>query len=63
LAIQEIGGFDCKISGIPSSNYPTPAKRPMFSLLNKTKIKTIFGVEVPEYKESLKKCMQLLANS
>jgi dTDP-4-dehydrorhamnose reductase len=61
--IQEIGGFDCKISGIPSSNYPTPAKRPMFSLLDKTKIKTIFGVEVPEYKESLKKCMQLLANS
>lgn len=62
LAIQEIGGFECAISGIASSNYPTPARRPMFSLLDKSKIKTIFGVEVPEYKESLKKCMQLLHN-
>ena len=63
LAIQEIGGFECEVSGIASSNYPTPAKRPMFSLLDKSKIKTVFGVEVPEYKTSLKKCMQLLSNS
>lgn len=60
LAIQEIGGFDCTISGIPSSAYPTPAKRPQYSLLDKTKIKTTFGVEVPDYKESLKTCMKLL---
>lgn len=60
LAIQEIGGFDCAISGIPSSAYPTPAKRPQYSLLDKTKIKTTFGVEVPDYKESLKICMDLL---
>lgn len=57
LAIQEIGGFDCEISGIPSSAYPTPAKRPAYSLLDKGKIKTTFGVVVPEYKESLRKCM------
>jgi len=63
LAIKEIGGFECKITGIASANYPTPAQRPKFSLLDKTKIKTTFGVEVPEYKESLKNCMQLLANS
>ena len=63
LAIQEIGGFECEISGIASSNYPTPAKRPMFSLLDKSKIKSTFGVVVPEYKESLRKCMQLLSNS
>jgi dTDP-4-dehydrorhamnose reductase len=60
LAIQEIGGFDCAISGIPSSAYPTPAKRPQYSLLDKTKIKETFGVVVPEYKESLVKCMGLL---
>ncbi len=60
LAIQEIGQFDCEISGIPSSAYPTPAKRPQYSLLDKTKIKRTFGVIVPEYKDSLKKCMQLL---
>jgi dTDP-4-dehydrorhamnose reductase len=57
LAIQEIGGFNCAISGIPSSAYPTPAKRPQYSLLDKTKIKETFGVVVPEYRESLVKCM------
>ena len=60
LAIQEIGGFDCEVNGIPSSAYPTPAARPNYSLLDKTKIKETFGVTVPEYKESLKKCMGLL---
>ena len=63
LAIQEIGGFECKINGIPSSEYPTPAKRPAYSLLDKTKIKTTFGVVVPEYKDSLKACMKLLINA
>lgn len=60
LAIQEIGGFDCLVSGIPSSAYPTPAKRPQYSLLDKTKIKNTFGVVVPDYKESLARCMELL---
>lgn len=60
LAIQEIGQFECNVSGIPSSAYPTPAKRPQYSLLDKTKIKTTFGVEVPDYKNSLRKCMELL---
>jgi dTDP-4-dehydrorhamnose reductase len=60
LAIQEIGQFDCNIGGIPSSAYPTPAKRPQYSLLDKTKIKTTFGVTVPDYKVSLRKCMELL---
>lgn len=61
LAIQEIGGFDCQVSGIPAAQYPTPAKRPAFSLLDKTKIKASFGVAVPDYKESLRKCMGLLS--
>lgn len=60
LAIQEIGGFECEISGIPASSYPTPAKRPAYSLLDKSKIKAIFGVVVPHYKESLRKMMELL---
>jgi dTDP-4-dehydrorhamnose reductase len=61
LAIQEIGGFDCDISGIPSSHYPTPAKRPQYSLLDKSKIKDTFGVVVPEYKESLAVCMKIMS--
>ena len=58
LAIQQIGGWDCAISGIPSSNYPTPAQRPHYSLLDKSKIATTFGVAVPAYRESLERCMK-----
>jgi dTDP-4-dehydrorhamnose reductase len=60
VAIQQIGGWDCTISGIPSSDYPTPAQRPHYSLLDKSKIKNTFGVVVPGYRESLEKCMGLL---
>jgi dTDP-4-dehydrorhamnose reductase len=60
LAIQEISGFDCLVSGIPSSDYPMPAKRPHYSLLDKSKIATTFGVVVPGYRESLERCMGLL---
>lgn len=63
LAIKEIGGYTCEVNGIPSSAYPTAAKRPAFSLLDKSKIKRVYGVSVPEYTESLKKCMELLINS
>ena len=58
LAIQEIGGWECAISGIPSSDYPTPARRPHYSLLDKSKITTTFGVVVPGYRESLERCMK-----
>jgi dTDP-4-dehydrorhamnose reductase len=60
LAIQEIGGFDCLVNGISSSDYPTPAKRPHYSLLDKSKITTTFGVVVPGYRESLKTCIELI---
>jgi dTDP-4-dehydrorhamnose reductase len=60
IAIQKIGSFDCKVVGFPASDYPTPAQRPDYSLLDKSKIKAIFGVHVPDYKESLRKCMGLL---
>lgn len=62
LAIQEIGGFDCVIGGIPSSAYPTPAQRPQYSLLDKAKIKNTFEVDVPDYKESLIRCMEIFVS-
>jgi dTDP-4-dehydrorhamnose reductase len=58
LAIKEIGGYTCEVNGIPSSAYPTPAKRPAYSLLDKSKIKKVYGVSVPDYKESLRKCLK-----
>jgi dTDP-4-dehydrorhamnose reductase len=60
LAIQEITGYSCEVTGIPSSSYPTPAKRPAFSLLDKNKIKNTYGVSVPNYKDSLEICLKLV---
>jgi dTDP-4-dehydrorhamnose reductase len=60
LAIQELGGFKCKVSGISSSQYPTLATRPAFSLLDKSKIKAKNSILIPDYKESLRKCMGLM---
>ena len=55
LSIKEFGGYSCNVEGIPSASYPTPAKRPEFSLLDKKKIKATYNLEIPNYKESLKK--------
>ncbi|OXG08773.1 dTDP-4-dehydrorhamnose reductase [Flavobacterium araucananum] len=55
LTINEFGVYNCNISGIPSASYPTPAKRPEFSLLDKKKIKEVYNLVIPDYKESLKK--------
>jgi dTDP-4-dehydrorhamnose reductase len=50
----------CKAIPISTAEYPTPAKRPMYSVMDKTKIKTIFGFEIPEWKVSLKNCIKIL---
>ncbi len=58
--IKEIAGKSCEVNGIPASDYPTPAERPAYSLLDKSKIKTVYGIEVPNYKDSLQKMMARL---
>jgi dTDP-4-dehydrorhamnose reductase len=60
LAIREVGNFDCEIKGIPTADYPTPAQRPHYSLLDKAKIKNTFGVDIPEYQLSLQECLKLI---
>jgi dTDP-4-dehydrorhamnose reductase len=62
LAIKELTGSSCKVSPIPSSQYPTPAKRPQYSLLDKTKIRTAVNMSIPHWKDSLKVCISKLAN-
>ncbi len=52
-AICEIKNLNCKIQAIPTISYPTPAKRPHYSLLDKTKIKGTYNVSVPYWKDSL----------
>jgi dTDP-4-dehydrorhamnose reductase len=61
-AIKELIGSNCSVNPIPSSQYPTPAKRPQYSLLDKSRIRTVFNVEIPDWKQSLKICIGKLVN-
>ncbi|UAY52550.1 dTDP-4-dehydrorhamnose reductase [Ferruginibacter albus] len=63
IAIKELIGSNCIVNPIPTSQFPTPAKRPAYSLLDTTKIQQTFGVGVPEWKESLKKCLAILTTT
>ena len=56
--IMEQSKLNCKVHPIESKDYPTPAHRPHFSVLNKAKIKTRFKIEIPHWKEGLVKCLQ-----
>ena len=60
VAIKEIKQLDCIINPIPTSAYPTPAKRPAYSGLDKTKIVSTFNIELKNWKESLQQCLALL---
>jgi len=60
VAIRELQGLDCEISAITTDQYPTPAKRPKYSLLDKSRIKQQFGVTVPFWKDSLGEMLQKL---
>lgn len=53
LSIVRILKIECEIAPIETKNYPTPAKRPYFSLLNKGKIKNRFDLKIPHWEESL----------
>lgn len=53
VAIREIRSLNCEVHPIATTDYPTPAKRPKYSLLDKAKIKTTFQVNVPDWKYSL----------
>lgn len=60
VTIRELIGATCRIIPIPTSEYPTPAKRPAYSLLDKSKIKRIFNVRVPFWRDSLEKLVKEL---
>ena len=59
-AIFDISGTQVKVNPIPTSAYPTRAARPKFSVMDKSKIKSAFGIEVPYWKASLVKCIHAL---
>jgi len=61
-SIKELYNLECKIIGVSSEEFKTLAKRPKYSLLNKSKIKTTFNLEIPSYEQSLKNCIEIIKN-
>lgn len=59
-AIFEISEIKVKLTPIPGSAYQTKATRPAFSVMDKTKIKNTFEVEIPYWRDSLVKCIEIL---
>lgn len=58
--IMELSGLKCQVKPIPSSAYPTRAVRPFYSVLDKSKIKQTFGIEIEHWEEGLKQCLKQL---
>jgi dTDP-4-dehydrorhamnose reductase len=59
-AIAKHTGSACKVNGIPTSAYPTPAKRPGFSLLNTESFTSTFNIEIRDWELALKECLTKL---
>jgi len=57
-AIHRLAGItDCKVNPLHTEEYPTPAKRPHYSVLDKTKIKNTYHIEIPYWMDSLQSCI------
>ena len=56
--IMQQSGLECKVKSIPTSQYPTPAMRPKYSVLDKTKIIETFGLKIPDWKDALTRCIK-----
>ena len=61
-AIMEISNIDCKVIPIETKDYPTQAKRPLYSVLDKSKIKSDFKVTIPHWRDSLTNCIKKFLN-
>ena len=61
-AIKEITASPCDIKPISTAQYPTPAKRPAYSVLDKTKIQKTFGIKLKKWKDSLRTCISNMQN-
>ena len=57
-AIFRIAGKKVKLVPIPTEDFPTPASRPAYSILDRSRIKATYGVDIPHWEESLEDCMK-----
>ena len=60
LIAELAGNTACNIQPCHSNEFPSPVKRPAYSVLDKTKIKEVFGIKVPYWTDSLKKCLSTM---
>lgn len=60
LAIHRFAGIHCQVEPIESRDFQALAKRPHYSVLNKSKIKQTFGLAIPHWMESLQECIQIV---
>lgn len=58
--IKRLIGSSCVVNPLSTEQFPTPARRPKYSVLNKTKIQQTFSIQLRDWKESLKKCINKL---
>ena len=63
LAIRKLIGSNCAVGPIASVNYPTPARRPHYSLLDKSLIKKTYGISIPDWHASLTVCIKGLIHN
>ncbi len=60
-AIHRIAGITtCKVRPLHTSEYPTPANRPHYSVLDKSRIKRVYGLDIPYWEDSLAECIRQL---
>jgi dTDP-4-dehydrorhamnose reductase len=64
VEIKNLTGAGCQVQPIVTAQYPTPARRPHYSVLDKSKIKSAYGIKLKNWKDSLQRCIaQLKAGS
>lgn len=64
VKIHQLAGIsDCKVLPVGSDSYPTKARRPHYSVLDKSKIKDVYQLEIPHWETSLRNCLERLAAS
>jgi dTDP-4-dehydrorhamnose reductase len=60
-SIHKLWGITtCKVSPLETKDYPDKTPRPFYSVLNKAKIKTVYGIDIPHWEESLQRCLDIL---
>ena len=63
LMIKKLSGSKCTVNPIPTSGYPTSAKRPQYSVLDTKKIQQTFNIEIPAWADSLKICLEKIKST